>query len=252
MRVLFTSMPVHSHVAPLLPLASAARQAGHEVVFFTGPAAIGQVESAGLTAVAGGPSFTETTQRYRRDFEAEVAGLTSDQRLEHFVVHLLARIAAPAMAEDLVPFARRWAPDLVTGTVAELAGEVAAAVAGVPHVTHGFGPVPPNQYAAISRDEMAPVWTRWGVETTPVDSFTEKPYLDIWPEELQPPKESWMLRWRNANHRQPDVLTGQRTSSSAIVENSAIKGLRRVLSHARQTWLGPMSQTATWTMSGRV
>jgi UDP:flavonoid glycosyltransferase YjiC (YdhE family) len=193
MRVLFTSMPVHSHVAPLLPLASAARQAGHDVVFVTGPTAIGQVESAGLCAVAGGLTFGETTQRYRQAFAAEAfVGLTPDQRLEHLMVHALIGIAAPAMAEDLVPFAQQWGPDLVISNVAEWAGEVAAAVTGVPHVMHGFGPVATSEYAAKIRAAMVRVRARWGIEAARIDSFVEEPYLDIWPEDLQPSKESWL------------------------------------------------------------
>ena len=36
MRVLFASMSAQSHVAPMLPLASAAHRAGHDVVSVTG------------------------------------------------------------------------------------------------------------------------------------------------------------------------------------------------------------------------
>ncbi|MFD6068801.1 glycosyltransferase, partial [Amycolatopsis lurida] len=36
MRLIFTSLVSHGHLYPLLPLAVAARDAGHEVLFATG------------------------------------------------------------------------------------------------------------------------------------------------------------------------------------------------------------------------
>jgi hypothetical protein len=60
------------------------------------------------------------------------------------------------------------------------------------------------------------------------------------------------LRDFHGTHSKSDRARTYSSSSSAIAANWAINGLRRVLSHARQTWFGPMSETATWTMSGRV
>src|SRR3712207_5310710 len=48
MRVLVVSAPLVGHVLPLLPLAGALRDAGHEVVIATGPEAMTAARSGGL------------------------------------------------------------------------------------------------------------------------------------------------------------------------------------------------------------
>lgn len=59
MRILITSCPSHGHLNPVLPLASAARRAGHEVVVATGAEVISEVERRGLPALLVGPSRAE-------------------------------------------------------------------------------------------------------------------------------------------------------------------------------------------------
>jgi hypothetical protein len=87
-RMLFTSMPVRSHITPVLALAITARGAGREVVFATGPDAVQYVEAAGLTAVTGGLPSAEIGARYAGRFPPDtLRELSPDQRLEHLVVH---------------------------------------------------------------------------------------------------------------------------------------------------------------------
>ncbi|MFF2527234.1 glycosyltransferase [Streptomyces liangshanensis] len=141
MRLLFTSVPVHSHLAPMLPLVTAARDRGHEVLFVTGPDGVWHPEALGLPAVAAGPPFAESAGRYRRSYPAAVlAGLSAEERVRHLLVHGLIEIAAAEMAEDVVEVVRAWRPDLVVAGPAERAGVIAAALAGVPYVLEDFGP----------------------------------------------------------------------------------------------------------------
>ena len=56
MRVLLTAYPLHGHVNAMLPLARAARVAGHEVAFATGPDMAGHLAAHGLDAWAAGRS----------------------------------------------------------------------------------------------------------------------------------------------------------------------------------------------------
>lgn len=56
MRVLFTAWPGYGHLMPMLPLARAARDAGHDVVIATGPDLAGQMQLRGFaTRPAGRP-----------------------------------------------------------------------------------------------------------------------------------------------------------------------------------------------------
>lgn len=190
-RMLFTSTPVHSHVRPMLPLAVTARELGHEVVFATTTDIVPAIEDAGLTAVHGGSSFAESARRYRETFPPDtLSELSPAQRLGHLMLHCLIGLAAPAMAEHLVPFARKWRPDLVISNLAEWAGGIAAADLGVPHVMHGFSPPKPAEIGPAIDDAMADLRTRWGLPAAHDNS--REPYLDIWPESLRPRVQNWL------------------------------------------------------------
>ena len=54
-RILFTSRPLAGHFDPLLPLAAAARAAGHTVGFATGDPAVGRARDLGYAAFDAGP-----------------------------------------------------------------------------------------------------------------------------------------------------------------------------------------------------
>jgi len=61
MRILCTSNPLVGHWLPMLPLARAAQEAGHDVVIATGPDAVPEIERRGFTAWSIG-SDLETIQ----------------------------------------------------------------------------------------------------------------------------------------------------------------------------------------------
>jgi UDP:flavonoid glycosyltransferase YjiC (YdhE family) len=186
MRLLFTSMPIHSHLTPMLPLAVAAGRAGHTVAFATGPDAIGYVEKQGLPGVPAGLSRADAGHRYRQLFPPEsIAGLSSRQRLDHRLVHAIIGISAPAMVADLMPYARTFAPDVIVSNLVEYGGRVTSVALGVPHVTHGFGPPKPAGPAPEVRAAAVALYRRWAGD---VDwaAHSARPYLDIWPLGLHP------------------------------------------------------------------
>jgi UDP:flavonoid glycosyltransferase YjiC (YdhE family) len=191
-RVLFTSMPAQSHIAPMLPLARAAHQAGHDVVFATGGDAVTLVQDAGLQALSAGLRFAEVRKRYAHTAGNELAGLSPQERVAHLLLHGLIGIAAPAMAENLLPFARTWQPELVVGNLGEWASEVVAAAVGVPHVIHGFSSPKSDELAAVLTGALAEVHKGFGIDPPNGDSLQASPYLDIWPEGLRPQAEDWL------------------------------------------------------------
>ncbi|MFN8224143.1 MAG: glycosyltransferase [Gaiellales bacterium] len=120
MRVLFTGYPLLGHVNPMLPLALAARRAGHEVVFATGPDLSGHVERFGLTTWRIGPTHAQ-------------AAAAIPPSLRFFTE------TAPARVDDLRAATRRWEPELVVADEFELAGPLTARLIGSPFVVHGLG-----------------------------------------------------------------------------------------------------------------
>jgi UDP:flavonoid glycosyltransferase YjiC (YdhE family) len=103
MRVLFASLASVGHTYPLIPLAIAARNAGHEVHFAAGEAVHAPLAANGLRPFRPADSFYEV------------------------------------YAEDLEPELARLRPDLVVHEWGLPGAAVAAHRAGIPGIWHGFG-----------------------------------------------------------------------------------------------------------------
>jgi UDP-N-acetylglucosamine transferase subunit ALG13 len=137
----------------------------------------------------------EAVARYQSAFPAGTfVGLSATERLVCLVVHLLVGTFAPAMAEDLVPFAQQWRPSLVVSNPTAYSGKLAAAAIGVPQVMHGFS-APRRDDAASGSAVHAAVqelFSRCGAGDAVSSSYTNEPYLDIWPRALHPHGERWL------------------------------------------------------------
>lgn len=136
MRALFVASPMVGHVLPLLPLAVAMRDAGHEVVLATGPEGMDAARSSGLD-VRGvapelriAPSFARVAARHP---VLAVRSANGSDRGTRFVGMLFAGVAAQ-MADDLTALAEEWAPDLVVQEPLAGAGGLVAAARDVPVV----------------------------------------------------------------------------------------------------------------------
>ncbi|MFC0540579.1 nucleotide disphospho-sugar-binding domain-containing protein [Kutzneria chonburiensis] len=174
MRLLFTSLATPQHLYPLVPLAWAARAAGHEVVFAGTPAIAAAAVHTGLpVAVVGtdrppnsltGPGTTAATyghDRFPPDWPLRPHRLTAGQRALLDQLGRNSAAAADAMTGELIAFARAWRPDVIVHDTASFAGPVAAAVLGLPNVRHltgvGLRPMerkagswdPLSEYAAL-------------------------------------------------------------------------------------------------------
>ncbi|MFD2468491.1 glycosyltransferase [Amycolatopsis silviterrae] len=196
MRLMFSSGAGYSHIAPMLPLARAARAAGDEVAFVTGPEAMGYLENTGLQAVSvgqsSGPSAAAAMWQRARE---EMAGMTADERLSHLVAEYMVGFGAAARLDDMVEFVRDWRPDLVVANLAERAAVMAACLVGVPYAMHAIGP--PKSAATMARAwEVADGLVRErGLDGLPPRD--DVPYLDFWPEGLSPAGVAWEYptRW---------------------------------------------------------
>ena len=187
MRVLATCLPGHGHFNPMLPLAQALVGAGHEVAFSTAGGFCPRVVEAGFPAFPSGLSLERQLAEARARFPEQDA-LTGGERFESFVPRMLAGVAAPARAEDLVPLVRRWRPDVLVHDEAEFAGPLAAAAAGLPHADHSLGIFRPLAMARLAGRTLAPLLDRWEVDAAglgPFGGLFTYLYLDVAPPTLQ-------------------------------------------------------------------
>ncbi|MGX1027373.1 UDP:flavonoid glycosyltransferase YjiC (YdhE family) [Streptomyces ambofaciens] len=140
MRILFIPASAPSHYFPMVPLMWACRTAGHDVCVAAQPWGESVVVSSGLSMVTIAKSFdmTEELARHRRRGPVETAP-GAPPALYQTLVDAQVRFAMEA-ADDVVPLARDWRPDLVVADPLVLAAPLAAAAADAPLVHHLWGP----------------------------------------------------------------------------------------------------------------
>ena len=185
MRILFTSSPGWGHVHPMVPLALAFRERGDEVLWATGSDAAVRLEAEGLTTAHAGIGERQGMAEFYQRFP-EVHDVAPPARPDFTFPRLFGTIRAASMLADLVPVARTWQPDLVVSDTAEFAGPVAAALLGVPFVSHSFGGLLPEPRVAAAGDAVAALWTEHGLEPRPYGGMYIHRYVDIYPPSLQP------------------------------------------------------------------
>ncbi|WP_328328307.1 MULTISPECIES: nucleotide disphospho-sugar-binding domain-containing protein [unclassified Streptomyces] len=146
MRVLFSVFPATAHVHPIVPLAWALQNAGHEVRVAIHPDATDLVTEAGLAAVPAGGRL-ENVMEWNDNFE-KLESLTDFMSLdaEHDDTWAeqwrgstgMLSLFTP-MLDDLVDFCERWRPDLVLWDPFCVAAGVAAKVTGARHARFLWG-----------------------------------------------------------------------------------------------------------------
>jgi UDP:flavonoid glycosyltransferase YjiC (YdhE family) len=171
----------------MLALAQALTRAGHEIAFATAADFGPHVERAGFVAFPAGLSLADQIGEARRLYP-EQDGLRAMERFEQFVPRMLAGVAAPARAADLIPIVASWEPDVLVHDETELAGPVAAGVAGIPWADQSVGILRPLSMARLAGDVLAPLAGSNGVDVGPFAGLFRYLYLDVAPPSLQSPE----------------------------------------------------------------
>ena len=175
MRILFSCRPAYGHLCPLVPLARAAQQAGHEVVFAIGPAFVEKARELGFEAHASGISIGEAeTEARRRHGDAEVPRL---------LITMFADVLPRATVKDLGVLLPRIKPDLVVYEQSDTGAAKAARDAGIPFVSHVIGRSMPPAIQAMAAGEMAWMWDG----AAPADLMLGDVAIDLWPDTVRDP-----------------------------------------------------------------
>ncbi|UOX86401.1 glycosyltransferase [Amycolatopsis sp. FBCC-B4732] len=191
MRLLFTSLGSFGHTFPLVPLAVAARDAGHDVVFATSEDFLPQLTKAGLeTAAAGlaikdafGAAFAESGPPGPRRPPGEVP----PEVLGPIVAKVFGEFMPERFIADLLPLFEHFRPDLVVSESGNSGGAFAAMKAGIPVVAHGFGRVSSEDPMVTRiRDAIRAHGATLGIDVGEDLAFTG-PFIDICPESVQEP-----------------------------------------------------------------
>lgn len=185
MHVLFSCVPGFGHFHPMVPLARALVDAGHEVAFATAERFCHRVVApAGFQAFAAGLSPRVAHQQTLK--LPEVAGMRPDDSWSLGPL-MFAKVAGPAKVDELLAAVATFGADVVVHDPTDFSGPVAAARAGIPWAAHSFGAVQPARFWNLGGELVAPTWRRWGLEPRPLGGMFAYLYLDVCPPGFQDP-----------------------------------------------------------------
>jgi UDP:flavonoid glycosyltransferase YjiC (YdhE family) len=137
-RVLFSCVAAYGHFHPLVPLARALADDGHDVSFATSSSFADRVHAAGFDLLPAGIGQEELEARFAPTRKWLLTLPVPERRARAFTGRF-AKLEAPAKVDALQDVVAGWRPDLVLHESADLAAPVAAAAAGLPTVTASAG-----------------------------------------------------------------------------------------------------------------
>jgi UDP:flavonoid glycosyltransferase YjiC (YdhE family) len=188
-RVLFLSLPSLGHLFPLIPIAWAARAAGHEVLVATFGESTGEAARAGLPVVDIAPGMTQRSlfvdfATKKRDLLERINTDASEE-----MEGALFGVWGEWVADGAVARAEAWRPDVVVHERMAPFGRLAAGVLDVPCVRHDLG-IERGALAGQLR-HMSAALVRHGVP----DLVDDSPWIDIAPPSLAPAgRDGWLMR----------------------------------------------------------
>lgn len=186
MKFLFSSYPLFGHLLPMLPLAAAARSAGHEVVVASGGDVIASVERYGFAV-----------------WRVEDQGSPTTLGAQQFIPGLPADESARRRAPELVSRAESWKPDVIVHEPLDFAAPIAAARTGAVHLVHALGPKIPRLMYDFLGPGLNRMYADWGLPDLLTSS--ESTYLDICPPSLQSDGPSL---WKRIQPLRPGAFAG--------------------------------------------
>ncbi|GLY53448.1 glycosyltransferase [Lentzea sp. NBRC 102530] len=183
MRILFSSLGSHGHVYPILPLAIAAREQGHDVLYAVDSGFHATVEKLGLTVVDAGISIWDA---FRQANELHGTGEFRRDMLRQTAVDAFGSVLPRAFVNDLEPVLERDKPDLVVFELINPGAGLAAMRAGIPAVCHGFGKMDGELVPEAMSNLLLEYVAELGITLPNGHHYgLGSPYLDVFPPSLQ-------------------------------------------------------------------
>ena len=185
-RILFTCRPLSGHFDPLLPLAEAARAAGHTVAFASGNPVVGSRPRRWVSRFEAGPA-----ESFRAEWAPRFPHFTTlvgDAQREFFFTEIFANLELAPRAVDLESIMSAWRPRLVVHEVAELAAPMVSTSLDIPYVDVGYGALVPRALLMSAGRAAAPHWQARQLEPHPLAGLLRHLYIDPCPPALQNPE----------------------------------------------------------------
>ncbi|MFI5924564.1 nucleotide disphospho-sugar-binding domain-containing protein [Micromonospora sp. NPDC051543] len=221
MRVLVVSAPLVGHAFPLVPLAVALRDAGHDVLLATGGGALAAAD-AGLAVHDIAPGFDfgrialRVLLRHPLIARAEMAGNAGTRG-----AGLIFGALNDQLTDPVVTLATRWRPDLVLHEPFAVAGAVAAALLGVPAVRQENSLFDGRELVAATVAQLGAALRRHGLSELPAPAAA----LAVAPESVAT-QDGWPMRHTSyvGGGELPDWLREPAERPRILVTRSTLTG----------------------------
>jgi UDP:flavonoid glycosyltransferase YjiC (YdhE family) len=184
--MLFSCRPLAGHYEPLVPLALAAKAAGHDVAFATGDPCVDRAREAGFEAFRAGRG-----EDFRAEWAPRFPGferLVGDEQRRFFLTEIFANLELAPRAEELEGVIDTWAPQIVVHEVAELAAPLVSSARGIPYVDVSYGSLIPHVLLRAAGEAAAQHWRARGLEPDALAGLFRHLYVDTCPPSLQNPE----------------------------------------------------------------
>ena len=185
-RVLMSCRPAYGHYAPMVALARAILEAGHQLRFATAEPLLATIRADGFETEPAGLSWAEIAARRTADPGLAEALASSGMAMAYFT-RSFAGFEVPPRVVDLRRIVGNWRPDLLVHEMSEFAGPLVAAVEGIPAVNHSYGPLVEAHVMASAGSAAAEHWVAEGLPPPDRGGMYRNLYLDIAPPSLQFP-----------------------------------------------------------------
>lgn len=219
MRLLFSAVPAHGHVLPLIPFVRAAKRLGHDVAVMTSvvmeqPLAL---ELPGVTFLAAGPDQAAISALVAERFPG--ADPVNDPQPET-VAEFFAGARVDLAHDAAVDAARAWRPDVVVVDAVDFVGPLVAAELDLPYAMVAFGPDVPAEFTQPMLALVASRYSDRGLTMQPPIAV-----VDPAPRSFQAPDWSatpLTLPYRAEAHRRDDQAATPSTTGSAVTERPTV------------------------------
>lgn len=175
MRFLITCISGYSHLHSMVPVAAAARDRGHEVIFGTAQEMSSLVAAAGFDLAPCGPSRLRirTQLHSHRQDRSDLRHPTAEPG------KLFGEVIPQLRLDELRRTISRLEPDAIVSEALDLAGPMAARLAEVPHFVQSIGPFHASTTGELQH-AVTPLYER-ELSSSPTLSDIVEPYIDVCP-----------------------------------------------------------------------
>jgi UDP:flavonoid glycosyltransferase YjiC (YdhE family) len=182
MRVLVSTTAGSGHFGPLVPFATALRDAGHDVAV-AAPASFGSaVEASGFPF----RPFADAPEEELRQVFAGLQGMSFDEGNTIVIRDMFGRVAPRAALPGVRQIVAEWQPQLILRETGELASYVVARATGIPFAEVGVGLSEFDmRFAPVLDAPLAELGAKGGVAP-----LLAAPRVCLVPEILEDPKET--------------------------------------------------------------